>query len=105
MDQNIKQKWIKALRSGDYKQGHRALYCIFNNEETYCCLGVLCIIQGVTPEELHRLPDGIITTEIGEYAAGLTPAECETLGSMNDGTPTTKPRSFEKIADYIERAI
>ncbi|NJO64368.1 MAG: hypothetical protein HC836_41230 [Richelia sp. RM2_1_2] len=45
MNQEIKQKWIVALRSGNYKQG-RELLCIVNEkkEEEYCCLGVLCEI-------------------------------------------------------------
>ena len=34
--------WVKALRSGDYKQG-RNLLCY---EGAYCCLGVLCKLQG-----------------------------------------------------------
>lgn len=36
----VKEKWLKALRSGEYKQGRNTLY----NPDTdqYCCLGVLC---------------------------------------------------------------
>ncbi len=37
MNQRIKEAWIKALRSGDYKQGRETLNC--NGE--FCCLGVL----------------------------------------------------------------
>src|SRR5690348_18296721 len=40
MNQEIKKKWVKALRSGEYKQGTSLLYNSAN--ETYCCLGVLC---------------------------------------------------------------
>lgn len=32
-------KWIKALRSGEYVQGKKTLYNSYRN--TYCCLGVL----------------------------------------------------------------
>jgi hypothetical protein len=38
MNPEIKQKWIAALRSGEYKQGKGGL----RNTEGYCCLGVLC---------------------------------------------------------------
>ena len=38
MNQEIKNRWVSALRSGEYKQGKGAL-CSINNE--YCCLGVL----------------------------------------------------------------
>jgi predicted nucleotidyltransferase len=37
MDPVIKEKWINALRSGEYKQGKGCLY----NGESFCCLGVL----------------------------------------------------------------
>ena len=37
----IKEKWLKALRSGEYAQTNGAL----SNEEGFCCLGVLCDIK------------------------------------------------------------
>ena len=39
MNQEIKQEWVKALRSGEYDQGKDELRSYAN---TYCCLGVLC---------------------------------------------------------------
>ena len=38
MKPEIKQKWVEALRSGEYSQGKLRLY----NGRSYCCLGVLC---------------------------------------------------------------
>jgi hypothetical protein len=38
MKTEIKQKWVEALRSGEYTQGKLRLY----NGRSYCCLGVLC---------------------------------------------------------------
>ena len=38
MKQEIKEKWVSALRSGEYKQGKEGLR-IYNE---FCCLGVLC---------------------------------------------------------------
>lgn len=40
MNQDIKKEWIKALRSGKYKQTTAAL----KNKQGLCCLGVLCEI-------------------------------------------------------------
>jgi len=37
MNQEIKQRWIKALRSGEYQQGKESLY----HCGKFCCLGVL----------------------------------------------------------------
>ena len=38
MNIEIKQKWVNALRSGEYEQGSEKLY----SGRGYCCLGVLC---------------------------------------------------------------
>lgn len=40
MNKKIKKLWLKALRSGEYKQGKLALRI----KNKYCCLGVLCDI-------------------------------------------------------------
>lgn len=39
MNEEIKAKWIAALRSGEYEQGRSSLRPSSNS---YCCLGVLC---------------------------------------------------------------
>lgn len=39
----IKEKWLQALKSGDYVKGKNFLK---SSENEYCCLGVLC--------DLHR---------------------------------------------------
>lgn len=83
-----KKKWIKALRSGKYKQGKAVLHNEFYS--TYCCLGVLekvCKIKRIgmcylSPEKLPRNIQ-------------------ETLVQMNDANE----KSFEEIADYIEKKL
>lgn len=42
MKEDIKQLWIAALKSGEYKQGKGALTIIRETGEEDCCLGVLC---------------------------------------------------------------
>lgn len=43
MKQNVMKKWVKALRSGKYKQGQGLLKQTTIKDKTYhCCLGVLC---------------------------------------------------------------
>jgi hypothetical protein len=39
MKPEIKQAWVKALRSGEYTQGLQQLK---TNTDRFCCLGVLC---------------------------------------------------------------
>lgn len=45
------KKWTEALRSGIYKQGSDYLH----NDGAYCCLGVLCELQGrpVSESSMH----------------------------------------------------
>ena len=43
MKNNIMKKWVKALRSGKYKQGFGTLKQYNSNgKPKHCCLGVLC---------------------------------------------------------------
>jgi hypothetical protein len=48
MNPELKKKWVKALRSGEYKQGRGYLA----NKGKYCCLGVLAVAcLGVSKED------------------------------------------------------
>lgn len=38
MNTQVKEKWIAALRSGEYEQGQQRL----RGRDGFCCLGVLC---------------------------------------------------------------
>lgn len=51
------EKWLAALRSGEYKQGRGALYNA--GTKGYCCLGVLLSVAGETNEALatHNWPN------------------------------------------------
>lgn len=91
-------EWVKALRSGKYKQGKH--YLKYNNE--YCCLGVLADISGVMIDPIDRdlwkaMFECGISSSLGiirnpPYVNGYT-----SLSKANDaGT------SFNTIADWIE---
>lgn len=55
LNRTLMEKWIVALRSGDYQQGTEALYCYDDdkNSESYCCLGVL---QDIKPD-IEKIED------------------------------------------------
>jgi len=103
MDNDLKQKWVNALRSGNYTQGRRVLRTADNE---YCCLGVLC---DVTDQSKWVLPD------IGKFYAwdgyiGLPPISWDSdmldskmfvLANLNDD----QQRSFSEIADWIEENL
>ena len=42
MNQELKAKWLEALRGGKYEQGKGK----FELRGKFCCLGVLCIAAG-----------------------------------------------------------
>jgi hypothetical protein len=60
MKETIAKKWIKALRSDQYKQGKRLL-CNSNNQ--FCCLGVL---TELFIQDKHK------NTKTGKYKYGWT---------------------------------
>lgn len=51
LTKKIKTKWLKALKSGTYKQGFTQLYDNFQGKDAYCCLGVLCKVMDIPISE------------------------------------------------------
>lgn len=94
MDTKIKTELLSALRGDEFKQTRNVLH----NGDTggYCCLGVLCSIQGA-PD--HYLRNKWQSTVERRYAAGLTNDQMVDLARRNDGGET-----FAQIADHIEEA-
>ena len=55
MKKEVSKKWVKALRSGKYKQG-KCYLKQFNskNQPRHCCLGVLCELYNDTMKKNHK---------------------------------------------------
>jgi hypothetical protein len=55
MKKDIAKKWVKALRSGKYKQG-KSFLKQFNSkgQPKHCCLGVLCELYNDTMKKNHK---------------------------------------------------
>ena len=115
MKEAIKDKWVSALLSGEYKQAKNTL----NNGEGFCCLGVLCDLaakEGIGEWNKTTFYDkkggdiggGVPTNEVVKwagmkdynpnvpYASPQSPETC--LASMNDSGKYT----FDDIAFVIE---
>lgn len=50
------ERWVEALRSGEYEQGQGHLVNEYNE---YCCLGVFAHLEGLPKENL--LDEGVLT--------------------------------------------
>lgn len=60
MDTTIAKLWVDALKTGKYKKGRLRLN---NDNETFCCLGVLCELAMENGIELEKIihDNGVIT--------------------------------------------
>lgn len=115
LPQEFKDKFVNALRSGEYKQSQGCLMKIHNGESMFCCLGVAAHICGVN---LHK--DGFRTHDIIpdpnalgvrlEIAEAFKDVPNELAGSqqlqtllyhLNDSFSC----SFAEIADVIEKYL
>jgi len=114
MKQELKTKWIEALRSGDYAQNTSLLR---NRNNEYCCLGVLCDVMKLPWE---RESSGNFAIRTKEYVnpnirwfrtaalsspmladIGMDVEDHDTLTQMND----TDGKNFNEIADWIEENL
>lgn len=111
MNKQVKQKWIKALRSGNYKQSIGAMYDGKTN--THCCLGVLSRLYIKEHNISGKNLTSIIDDQLGNKKApssypnakvlkwaGLHHYTCHTLANKNDHGVT-----FKEIAKYIEEKL
>lgn len=114
MNPVIKQKWVEALRSGEYKQGEGMLKSPSNK---YCCLGVLTdlytkeigVYFDITTDMFKaKSGDEFLCEKVMEWAEladndvlvtydGHTAA----LSHLNDDVGL----DFQEIADIIEKQV
>ena len=94
MDLVIKDKWIKALESGEYRQTSGYL----TEKGCYCALGVLCdIYEKETGEKVLIEGSSATPYEITKWAKLDSELE-EYVISLND----ISEFNFNEIADYLK---
>lgn len=97
LTKEVKERWVKALRSGHYKQGKGRLKTVSG----YCCLGVLADIQGELSEHgcFDLDNDKILSDSDGRYHY-MGQSTQNGVANLNDSG-----FNFEVIADRIEKYI
>lgn len=94
MDAGLKAKWIAALRSGKYEQVRMALRRTgYNAADTYCCLGVLCVVAGIDPGVGLGRDDAYLALD--KLISHPFRIRCE-VKNDNEG------QSFAQIAEWLE---
>lgn len=113
MNPEVKNLWIEALRSGEYRQGVGALR---NKHDEFCCLGVLCNLHAQAHPEVAaqennpgmymncygKLPHAVATwSGVDEWGTihKLDDDDIELVALNDDGA------SFDDIADIIEEHL
>jgi hypothetical protein len=105
MNKNVKQLWINALQSGEYKQGSGCLLsCSKEGDKKFCCLGVLVDLfekehiltftkhsSGFGPNHQYALPS------IVALWSGVSRRQESILMELND-----KEISFGSISKIID---
>lgn len=111
IDKKLVRNWVKALRSGRYKQAKRTLMygsSLGRGEYSYCCLGVACRVAKVPQKSgVFRFSnDAVNSQRIPEDATlyrrlGLNFELSTRLMQLNDDAD----RDFDYIAGVIEKEI
>lgn len=107
MNPEVKQKWIDALRSGEYQQDR----CSLKTLKGFCCLGVLTDLY---LKEKNK--DWVYTTQKGYVFGGFEGSLSNEVINWCDFPNLNKEsiliemndylgRNFQQIADYIEENL
>lgn len=122
MDNKLKQKWIDALRSGRYIQGKKFLKRSVNDAPKYCCLGVLCEIEGKEWNLIADFTNNVMRYDVqspedkvlvyaAESSVGMLPEHTRILVGLPSSIEHELIRmndqgtDFNEIANYIERRV
>lgn len=112
VNKKVIRKWLKALRSGEYKQGRHAL----NTNDQYCCLGVLCELA-VKEKVVTKYKDEWTTHAVYDGEMYALPACVRDWAELDSCNPCVifknrsevslaelndQGRSFKQIARIIE---
>lgn len=103
MNPEIREQWVAALESGEYKQGKGWLCPVDDGNRSYCCLGVLAdlavkagIIDEPTTFEANHLEDSYLV--FGGASATL-PLEVQEWAGLDDSDPSADGE-YKPLSQY-----
>lgn len=132
LNPSTKKAWLRALRSGDYKQGKAALRALIgegpNNGECFCCLGVYADVvepkawkapryggkcytwheaEGAFPVKWTKQQAAVFMQETKNYGTSVRPTDgvAWTLMKANDGIMAVTGRDEIKPATFEQIAL
>jgi hypothetical protein len=78
--------WVRALRSGEFRQGQGALVSFGHEGLAYCCLGVLCEVALANGLEMKAERPTVIGT-VGKYddSSSFIPKKVQEWMGIHDG--------------------
>lgn len=90
MKPEIKEKWLIALRSGEYKQTRNTLRIASSDAKesgdySYCCLGVLCDLY-IRETGLGKWDGGAFVSSSGTREDALLPTAVIAWAGMNSSS-------------------
>ncbi len=86
----ILNRWVPALRSDEYQQGHGMLKSIVDGNVTHCCLGVVCeelVKDGVLPAWVTRQSGHGGGSQMIQGSYMYLPPEAITFLGLGSGDP------------------
>jgi len=101
VNKQLKAEWVKALRSGEYKQGRLRL----QRGDSYCCLGVLCEVAGVAIPRNGIDLDCLSLRKFGDECGLLTKTSHISLQGRLIQLNDSDLLPFPAIADWIEANV
>lgn len=107
MNKNVKQKWVKALKSDKYKQGKGALCHGNQNGTKYCCLGVLsdlAVKEKVCSRRTAFKGNSRLSDKVRNWA-GVEGSDPEIDGISLSYYNDWHGYSFSEIASLIEKNL
>lgn len=113
LDPKVKDVWVKALRSGKYRQGRFRLKAGNQHGTFYCPLGVLREVSPVSLKTLNEFGYPKQAYLSNGYVIGLDMGTQIEIAKMNDGRTLhdgyplkeLRPKDFDTIANYIEKRL